>query len=361
MSSQTTRRTRVASPMRATVMKRSPTPILKRPSPLDLESNSFAITHGIVVVISPATSSPHVHFPATPVLTTVFSTHSPNSYDRTSTKVLPNPLELPAWGQRVYSPGEGNFSSVKSPPVNVPISFVPLAAPATPEKKASRLVRVGFRPKELDKALFVYPRSPYPSAPTSSKNKENTEISRVARTRSLDSPRSRRAMKRPASLNVPVGRPATPRISSSPPANKFLSPVAESPATVTIASTRLNEEFWESVSLEDPDEEILRLSELEIHEGSTPISITAVPRFIFSTKDGLLWSPGLPSKEPSLVTETHSPADWTASEFQKSDRSTVTRTGLVRILTKSRSWARRPDANPDMTASARGKKLQTSG
>ncbi|KAJ7726376.1 hypothetical protein B0H16DRAFT_268108 [Mycena metata] len=234
----------------------------------------------------------------------------------------PSHPRMCAWGQRVYSPGEDNFSSVKSPSINVPISFVPLGAPVSVEKKPSRLVRVGFRPKELDKALFTYPRSPYPSAPTSSKNKENPEISRVARTRSLDSPRSRRAVKRPASLNVRVGRPATPRISSTPLANKFLSPVPESPATVTIASTRLDKEFWDSVSLQDPDKEIIRPSVLETHEGSTPIS--AVPRFIFSTKDGLLWSPGLPSKEPSSVAEIRIPADWTASEFPKSDRWTVT-------------------------------------
>ncbi|KAJ7077591.1 hypothetical protein C8R43DRAFT_356212 [Mycena crocata] len=327
MSSQTARR--MASPKRVSFKKDSPRPVLKRPSPLNLASNPFPFAANITIVVSPAVSSPHVHFPASPILTAVFSTHSPNSYDRSATKVTPNPLELPGWGQRVYSPGEGAFSSVKSPSVNVPILFMDapsFAAPAEAEDKASKVVRFGgSRPRDLGKALYVYPRSPYPSAPTSpmSRDKENAELG-VARAKSLDSPKSKRAMKRPASLNVPAGLPAAPRV-SSPLANKFLSPVAESPRTVTIASTRLSQEFWQSVSLEDAEGEHYRLSALEQHEGSTPVS--AVPRFIFGTKDGLLWSPGLPPKEPSSVAEIRSPADRTSSEFEKLDRSMVTSPG----------------------------------
>ncbi|KAJ6601112.1 hypothetical protein DFH09DRAFT_556719 [Mycena vulgaris] len=329
MSSQTARRTRMASPNRAAFKMYSPKPILKRPSPLDLASNPFPFATSITIVVSPAISSPHVHFPASPILTAVFSTHSPNSYDRSATKVTPNPLELPGWGQRVYSPGEGAFSSVKSPSVNVPILFVDapsFAAPAELEGKVSKVVRFGSRSRELGKALTVYPRSPYPSAPTSpmSRDEENTELAGIARAKSLDAPKPKRAMKRPASLDVPAGRPAAPRM-ASPLANAFLSPVAESPRTVTIASTRLSQEFWQSVSLEDADGEHYRLSVLEAHEaGSTPIS--AVPHFIFGTKDGLLWSPGLPPKEPSSVAEIRSPMD-SSFEFQKSDGSMVTSPG----------------------------------
>ncbi|KAJ7729094.1 hypothetical protein DFH07DRAFT_218544 [Mycena maculata] len=331
MSSQTARR--MASPKRATFNKHSPRPILKRPSPLNLTADSSPFASTITIVVSPAISSPHVHFPASPILTAVFSTHSPNSYDRSATKVVPNPVEFPGWGQRVYSPGEGAFSSVKSPSVNVPIMFVEapaFAAPVEKEDKASKAVRFGSRStgaRDLGKALSVYPRSPYPSAPTSpmSRDKENTENSGVARAKSLDSPKSKRAAKRPASLNVPVGRPAAPRV-SSPLVNNFLSPVAESPSTVTIASTRLSQQFWQSVSLEDADGEHHQLSILETHEeGSTPVS--AVPRFIFGTKDGLLWSPGLPPKEPSSVAEVRSPADRAAFEFEKLDGSIVTSPG----------------------------------
>lgn len=321
----------MASPCRATFIKHSPRPILKRPSPLNLNSNPFPFAASITIVVSPspAVSSPHVHFPASPILTAVFSTHSPNSYDRSATKVTPNPLELPGWGQRVYSPGEGAFSSVKSPSVNVPILFVEgpsFAAFPEEEDRTSRAVRLGTRSRKLGKALSVYPRSPYPSAPTSpmSREKENAEVAGVARAKSLDSPKSKRVMKRPASLNVPAGRPATPRV-TSPLANtnNFLSPVPESPATVTLASTRLNQEFWQSISLEDED---YRLSAMETHEeGSTPIS--AVPHFIFGTKDGLLWSPGLPPKEPSSVAEIRSPADRTAFEFEKSDGWLITSPG----------------------------------
>jgi len=331
MSSQTARRARIASPNRATFKKHSPAPILKRPSPLNLAASPFPFASSITIVVSPAISSPHVHFPASPILTAVFSTHSPNSYDRSATKVTPNPLELPGWGQRVYSPGEGAFSSVKSPSVNVPILFVDapsFAAPAEVDKKAAKAVRFGSRSRELGKALSVYPRSPYPSAPTSpmSRDKENAEHNGVARAKSLDSPKSKRAMKRPASLNVPAGLPAAPRIASPLATNKFLSPVPESPSTVTVASTRLTQEFWQSVSLEDAGEEHYQLSVLEAHEeGSTPVS--AVPRFIFGTKDGLLWSPGLPPKEPSSVAEVRSPADRAAFEFEKVDGSMVNSPG----------------------------------
>lgn len=159
-----------------------------------------------------------------------------------------------------------------------------------------------------------------------SRDKENAEVAGVARAKSFDSPKTKRAMKRPASLNVPAGLPAAPRVSSPLANNKFLSPVPESPSTVTIASTRLNQEFWQSVSLEDADGEHYQLSVLETHEeGSTPVS--AVPRFIFGTKDGLLWSPGLPPKEPSSVAEVRSPADGASFEFEKLDRSMVTSPG----------------------------------
>ncbi|KAJ7631628.1 hypothetical protein DFH06DRAFT_698478 [Mycena polygramma] len=331
MSVQTARRARMASPNLVVFEGHSPKPILKRPSPLNLKSVShsamFASTITIVVSPSPPVSSPHVHFPASPILTAVFSTHSPNSYDRSATKVTPNPLELPGWGTRVYSPGEGTFSSVRSPSAPVPVLFVDPPSFAPPAEDAIKAVRFGSRPRELElgKAISVYPRSPYPSAPMSpmTRDKEKENVG-VARAKSLDSPKSqaKRFINRPPSLNVPAGRPATPRISLSTPlsGSNCLTPVQESPRTVTLASTRLSQEFWQSVSLEEQDEyEEHRPCAMEAHEeGSTPIS--AVPRFIFGTKDGVLWSPGLPPKESSSVPEVRSPTDpdGAAYEFEKS-------------------------------------------
>ncbi|KAJ7207489.1 hypothetical protein GGX14DRAFT_635267 [Mycena pura] len=337
MSSQTSRRARVASPNRATFKKLSPKPILKRPSPLNLPASPYPFAASITIVVSPATvSSPHVQFAASPALAAVFSTHSPNSYDRSATAVSPNPLEIPGWGQRMYSPGEATFSSVKSPPAMVPVLFVDapsLAAPLDAHIKSSAAARGKSRPSELSKALAAYPRSPYPSAPTSplSRNKENAAIAAgVGRAKSLDSPKAkptRRVVRLPASLRVPVARPVAARV-SSPLANDgatFLSPVAESPRTVTLSSTRLSQEFWQSVSLEDAEGECLRPSAFEHEEGSTPVS--AVPRFIFSTKDGLLWSPGLPPKVPTLVADVRSPVDKTACEFDKPDRAVLNSPG----------------------------------
>ncbi|KAJ7083372.1 hypothetical protein B0H15DRAFT_423743 [Mycena belliarum] len=327
MASTTTttlRRAGVASPTRAAafqVQGHSPRPILKRPSPLKLSANPLAASFTIVVSPAGAISSPHVHFPASPVLTAIFTTHSPASYDRSATKVAPNPLELPEWGERVYSPGTDAFSAVKSPSASGPLLFTDAGTP--------RAARFGSRSRELGKALAVYPRSPYPTAPaspTSSWDKENTDSPGVTRTRSLDSKRAltkNMNMKRPAALNVPVGRPASPRL-ASPRSTKFLSPVPESltPRTATIAST-LSHEFWQSLSLANVDDGDYRLSVLEaFEEGSTPIS--AIPRFVFSTRDGLLWSPGLPPKSSSSVRELRSAADRASFEL---DRSTVTSPG----------------------------------
>ncbi|KAJ7696723.1 hypothetical protein B0H17DRAFT_1197830 [Mycena rosella] len=299
----------MASPKRAAFKVDSPRPILKRPSPLHLASNpSFASS--ITIVVSPAISSPCT-FPRLPDL------------DRRVHDALAK--------LRVYSPGDSTFLSVKSPSVNGLVLFVDapsFAALAETEDKTTKAVRFGCRSRDLGKALSIYPRSLYPSAPPSpmSRNKENVQVAGVARAKYLDSPKSRRAMKRPASLNVPAGRPAAPRV-TSPLANKFLTPVAESPRTVTIASMRLNQDFWESITLEEGDGEHYRLFALEAHEeGSTSISV--VPRFFFGTKDGLLWSPGLPPKEPSSVAEINirSAAEDISFDFEK-DRSMVTSPG----------------------------------
>ncbi|KAJ6606803.1 hypothetical protein B0H10DRAFT_2074439, partial [Mycena sp. CBHHK59/15] len=284
----------------------------------------FPFASSITIVVSPAISSPHVHFPASPVLTAVFSTHSPNSYDRSATIVAPNPLELPGWGQRVYSPGQEAFSSIKSPAVSVPLVFIdapPLAVTSEMDSAASKVVRFGSsRSVELGKSLTLYPRSPYPSAPTSpmSRDKENTEVARVARAKSLDSPKTKRAPKRPASLKVSAGRPATPRVSSPlANANTFLSPVEESPSTATAArpgaaeaDARLNHEFWRSVSLENAD---------GLH------AALRFPPFVFSTRDGLLWSPGLPKKEHAALWRFLAPQ--TGRRLRKFDRSMVTSPG----------------------------------
>ncbi|KAJ3572154.1 hypothetical protein NP233_g3268 [Leucocoprinus birnbaumii] len=54
--------------------------------------------------------SPHVHFPPSPAIVSTFGvTHSPNTYDRAPISVSPNPLALPSWGDRVYSPTIDGF------------------------------------------------------------------------------------------------------------------------------------------------------------------------------------------------------------------------------------------------------------
>ncbi|KAK7453402.1 hypothetical protein VKT23_011667 [Stygiomarasmius scandens] len=117
----------------------SPRSILKRPPPLMLspihpsskQLSPLVLSANLTVLITPSKasptvtkanrksrnltvtitspSSPHVHFPPSAHLTSTFAAHSSECYDRTAIKVSPNPLEIPSWGSRVYSPSTGSF------------------------------------------------------------------------------------------------------------------------------------------------------------------------------------------------------------------------------------------------------------
>jgi len=119
--------------------------------------------------------------------------HSPGSYDRGPISVSPNPLALPGWGERVYSPSVDGFKLSAAPrpfrTLNYQASPVvkdfedprspKLQAPAPVAKKGNARTANNYvqfaaltsthtrtRPSRgLGKALSSYPRSPYPSAP----------------------------------------------------------------------------------------------------------------------------------------------------------------------------------------------------
>ena len=170
-------------------------PILKRPSSLPLSPRSQ--TASFSVLVSPRAQglkSPHVHFPSSPSqLIATIVTYSPGSYDRGSISVAPNPLALPGWGERVYSPSiEGfklsaapkpfrtlgyqaspvvtDFEDPRSPKLQPP---APVAKKGNAHTANNYVQFAAFtsthtrtRPSRgLDKALASYPRSPYPSAP----------------------------------------------------------------------------------------------------------------------------------------------------------------------------------------------------
>jgi len=169
--------------------------ILKRPAPLALSPRSQKSSFSVMV--SPSAQglkSPHVHFPSSPsrLIVTIMA-HSPGSYDRGPISVSPNPLVLPGWGERVYSPSVDGFKLSAAPrpfrTLNYQASPVvtdfedprspKLQPPAPVAKKGNARTANNYvqfaaftsthtrtRPSRgLGKALSSYPRSPYPSAP----------------------------------------------------------------------------------------------------------------------------------------------------------------------------------------------------
>ncbi|KAG5638930.1 hypothetical protein H0H81_008699 [Sphagnurus paluster] len=91
-------------PLHSNPTMTTPRPILKTHSSLEcFPSPSKALPFTFL-------HSPHVHFPPTPTLSVVQTTHSPYVYDRAPIVVSPNTCRLPARGGRVY-----NAFSVSAP------------------------------------------------------------------------------------------------------------------------------------------------------------------------------------------------------------------------------------------------------
>jgi len=297
---------------------------------------------------SPVPVSAHVHFPATPSIAVTFTTHSPNSYDRSSIQVAPNPCELPPRGDRVYdaldyifSPKKAQRGSKKAKypsdvtchesitsilessessdesdseerPKSMSVKFALHAPPSPIPRRQSK--------EETERALafLPYPLSPYPRSP-GKENKTKASLSaekgqvrrEVKRANSLAVPspqgrtvtparpaQSKRVLRRPAELNLsepPLMRPPGlgPVLSSvpeSPPASVGIS--LDVPSDITASggksegSSELSAAFWLSVSVEEaPEEE------------------EVVSPFLFGRKDGSLWSPGVPRKSRASATD----------------------------------------------------------
>jgi hypothetical protein len=186
---------------RSAITNRSTRTILRRPEALALSPRSPAFTQiaSFSVQLSPsaakALKSPHVHFPPSPSqLIATFATHSAGSYDRAPISVSPNPLVMPGWGERVYSPSVDGFRLQPAPKAFRTLEYQPspviteFADPRSPKlqpaakvnetKIATSTIRFAAflstqkvpvtRPsKSLEKSLATYPRSPFPSAPVS--------------------------------------------------------------------------------------------------------------------------------------------------------------------------------------------------
>lgn len=324
----------------------TPKSILKRPPPLPLSQNPFPFKASVTIVVSPTPGSPHVHFPPSPGLTATFSTHSPNSYDRGAISVSPNPLELPAWGSRVYSPNSATFgkpSSAESSAEELTPTFKTFTPPIlslsspnvevfpdSPISDTKPTTRAGarfqaittqamIRPvSDIGEALKSYPRSPYPSAPPISSpapavlaDKENVGgmnegVTNVRlRNKTVSGPipshvsrlNGGKAKKVPPAITI-IGRTAEMRV-SSPLKREFSSAAVEdSQQTATIANTNnngdasLSQAFWQSVSLDNSVDMSSPCITSEDPVASGLLSPGGmISPMIFATKDGVVWSP----------------------------------------------------------------------
>lgn len=220
--------------------------------------------------------------------------HSPNTYDRAAIVVSPNPLALPAYGDRVFSPTSGVFksSSQQETTISTPtieVSEFKLAEPPTPivvpevtkpakakQTRASVRFQQNLAAKkpaplprdDLGNALLKFPRSPYPTAPTASPAGKENNVNMMTETTRARGTGVTKETKRPAPLTA-IGAAAESKVPFS------------AAVEAETAEDRLSQDFWRSVTLET----------------DTPVS-AKVPQFVFGTKDGTLWSPGLARKKP---------------------------------------------------------------
>lgn len=289
----------LTSPARSTIQAR-PRSVMKRPTALP----TSPLASGFTSLASPGIKSPHVHFPPSAVLSKTFSTHSPRSYDRTAIAVSPNPLALPVWGDRVYSPSVDSFKLGAAPKPFRSLTYQasPVVAdfedPRSPKlQPAAKTAGVRFTPFPVTpvarprKEISSAPRSPYPEL--SSRNKKGLTLG------------ARKAGGNFISLSSPLTQAS------------FISPSVESsslkrahkPAPLNLGGTpesdKLSKDFWSSMSIHEPQsaEEEAMYTALEYPESAVMYEATqeaqlesaAAPEVLYAGSDGIpLWSPGVP-------------------------------------------------------------------
>ena len=274
--------------------------ILKRPGALPL-SPAQPFTACASFQHSPPLRSPHVKFPASPSLVSTFTAHSARSYDRAPISVSPMErtyitsledfkLSAPPKPFRSIAPAENSpaitdFEDPRSPKVQPAAKQNLLRfATLTNNQTTTRYSR------PLASSLASYPRSPYPSAPLVSTEEvddmvsEDESLTQRARASSLDLPR--RNKKGLTLGSIPVN-PAAPK--PSPLGRSVFSPSineGKKPAPLDMES-RLSDAFWNAVSLEESDDEVMYTA-LEYPSSGT------VPQIMYGDADGAVWSPALP-------------------------------------------------------------------
>jgi len=345
---------RLPSPARAIFQgSRTMRPILKRPTPLPL--SPAAPLASFSSLLSPSSHraikspAPHVRFPSSPSLVATISTYASDAYDRVPISISPNPVALPGWGERVYSPSVQGFRLSAAPKVFRSLSLAPQSSPAMAEfedprsprlqpaadvtgAKAASAIRFAKmatmqgtpparRIQDLEKALAPYPRSPYPSAMThegdakmGNKGKQlpraANEILETAQARPWVQSRqdwlANNRNKLGLTLNNPLGPDFASPLSQSfaqlhtSSINRSKKPAPLSLRSDSADSDKLSNAFWNSVSIESANEPMV--TALEYPESAVEyeekmdfgLRSASQPPLMFANAEGVLFSPGLP-------------------------------------------------------------------
>ena len=345
MTSQTVRNgftSPVLASMQAPRMMR---PILKRPSPLPLSPSVQASSFSSV--LSPSfqkgsgLTSPHVRFPSSP--SQFIATYSSSAYDRAPISISPNPVALPGWGERVYSPSIDGFRlsaaqtvfrsiSAAHQPSPVVTDFEDPRSPrlkpaadisSSKDANANRFARLATaqdppkQVKPLEKALTSYPRSPYPSAPLTELDGRGKQLPRTAndiKVRAYAQSRDAWDNKK-KKHTLTVGVHATPEVTpvpsplgvnsgpTHPPSlNRAHKPAPLSLESDSAGSDQLSNAFWNSVSVDPKSADEPMVTALEYPESAVDyeekmeleVRSASQPPLMFASGDGVLFSPGLP-------------------------------------------------------------------
>jgi len=296
MATQSILRNGILSPSRATLQRTTSTrSILKRPGALPLSPFTACLSNQH----SPLLGSPHVKFQPSPSLVSTFTTHSARSYDRAPISV--SPLE------RTYITSLDDFklSAAPKPFRSIPAvqnspAITDFEDPRSPKvQPAARQNLLRFaaftnnktptRPsKTLASSLASFPRSPYPSAPLAPSEQVNDvvidSIAHRPRASSLELPkRNKKGLTLDESSVIPIA-PTPSYLGRSVFSPSINEDKVQAPLDL---ESRLNEAFWNAVSLEESDEEAM-FTALEYP------SSAAEPQIMYGSADGAVWSPAVP-------------------------------------------------------------------
>lgn len=350
--------------------------ILKRPTPLPLSPAPPVATFSSLLSPSyqrsPKSPAPHVRFPSSPSqLVVTISTYTSDTYDRVPLSISPNPVGMPGWGERVYTPSRDDFRLTAAPRVFRSLTLAHESAsvisefqdPRSPRlqpaadvtgAKAANAIRFAqiaayqgtppARTKPLKKSLATYPRSPYPAAKT--RETDDTEGKQVPHTANdvLEAPRARPPRERQPSSNRNKHGLTLNRsdFAPSPLSQSFVGtahslnrPKKPAPLSLESHSTesdKLSNAFWNSVSIESAD--LPMVTALEYPESAIEyeekidigIRSSSQPPLMFGGADGVLFSPGLP--------KTHSRVEKLRESIQQVTSPSVKRTSFVPIARK---------------------------